>query len=501
MTPAQILLILRKRFWIIVLALISTIAGAGGIMLLVPPRYDAIATASIDPGQLDPVTGQSTGASSLLRILQGNLVALAQSQRVAADVAKRLNLARDPAIASAYNRSGLRDRVGIEDWIASEYLLKSVEARFTEGSNILTIKYKTKSPTQAALIANTFLSAFIDAAVEMKTNSAQQTASWFDPQMEKMKADLKLARDKLTKFQREAKIIAANGNADSENSQLVAVTNELSNAKSQLLLLNSQTTGSDQAKGKTKDSALLPESPTLLALKTNLATVNADIARALGEVGEGNPKIINLRATKRSLETQIRGEIASREKALKEQIQFLERARAEQLQRMISVQAQRDQLSSLQHEVELRQEQIDNAGKVAGTARLQSRLSFLNISILDKATPPSSAAFPKFKIVIPLALGAGGALGVILALLAEALDRRIRVPADLEFAASAPVLGTLLSPTSQRRLLGGLQSRLTRATTKVLPGSGAKRWAAADTRFLRDQRSEGRTPRTRRSRS
>src|SRR6185369_11496120 len=102
MSPQQILLILRKRLWMIGLAFISTIAGAAGILLVVPPRYDALATASVDAGQLDPVTGQASGASTMLRILQGNLVALAQSQRVASEVAKRLNLARDPRIAEAY---------------------------------------------------------------------------------------------------------------------------------------------------------------------------------------------------------------------------------------------------------------------------------------------------------------------------------------------------------------------------------------------------------------
>ena len=75
--------------------------------------------------------------------------------------------------------------MSIEEWIASEFLLKSVEAKFAEGANVLSIKYKTRSPTQAALIANTFMSAFIDSAVEMKTTAAQQTARWFEPQMDK----------------------------------------------------------------------------------------------------------------------------------------------------------------------------------------------------------------------------------------------------------------------------------------------------------------------------
>jgi len=92
---------------------------------------------------------------------------------------------------------------------------------------------------------------------------------------------------------------------------------------------------------------------------------------------------------------------------------------------MITEQSQRDQLSSLQREVQMRQEQIDNAAKTAGTARLQSRLSFLNISPLDKATPPSAPAFPKRGVIMVLGAGAGLALGIIFALLAEALDRRI----------------------------------------------------------------------------
>src|SRR6478672_8854804 len=98
MSPAQIISILYRRWWMIGLAFISTLLGAAGILLVVPPRYDATATVSIDPGQIDPVTGQPAASSTLLRILQGNLVALAQSQRVATDVVKRLNLARDPAL-------------------------------------------------------------------------------------------------------------------------------------------------------------------------------------------------------------------------------------------------------------------------------------------------------------------------------------------------------------------------------------------------------------------
>lgn len=478
MTPAQILSILSRRVWIIILALISTLAGAGGIMLLVPPRYDAVATASIDPGQVDPVTGQASGAQ-MVRILQGNLIALAQSQRVATEVVKRLNLARDPGMAAAYQNSSSRGRMSVEEWIASESLLRSLEARFTDGANVMAIKYKTRSPTQAALIANTFMAAFIDSAVEMKTNAAQQTARWFEPQMDKIQAELQAAREKLAKFQRDNNILALKDGTDSENSQLVAVTNELSTARSQLVLLQSQT--GNAAADARKNLSLLPDSSTLVAIKSNLATVNAEITKQRAEVGENNPKLLNLLATKRSLESQVASEVAARGKALQDQIAFLEKSRAEQLQRMISVQSKRDELLSLQREVDARQEQIDAANKAAGAARLQSRLSFANISVLDKAVPPGSAAFPKFFVVFTLATGAGLGLGVILALLAEALDRRVRVSADLEYAAGAPLLGTLLSIAPPRRKLAASSPlRLGSRPPQALIGSShePKGWTA-----------------------
>ena len=72
---------------------------------------------------------------------------------------------------------------------------------------------------------------------------------------------------------------------------------------------------------------------------------------------------------------------------------------------------------------------------------------------------PISPAFPKPLMVIPAAIGAGLALGTILALIAEATDRRVRAPADLRFATSAPVLG-VIEASRRRRALGGGRRRL-----------------------------------------
>jgi uncharacterized protein involved in exopolysaccharide biosynthesis len=239
MSPKQIFNILLRRLWIVLIAFFSTMTGAGIVYLLVPPRYDAVSTASLDTGQTDPVTGQMSGAMSI-GLLQGNLVALANSNRVALDVVKRLNLASNRDTIDEYRASASFGRMDINQWLANQIQAKA-DAKFAPGSNVLSITYKSPSPNQAALLANAFMSTFIDAALERKVESAQQTADWFAPQTDKLRAELNVARDRLTEFQRNAKLLSpGSGGGDSDTSHLMAVTNDLSSEKTELAALQSR---------------------------------------------------------------------------------------------------------------------------------------------------------------------------------------------------------------------------------------------------------------------
>ena len=176
MSIGQVLLILLRRSWIVMLTFVVAMIVATGILLFVPGRYDAVATASIDEGSVDPVTDAfSGGGASMIALMQGNLIQLVQSQRVALDVVKRLNLTANPAVQASFRRSDSFGRESVDDWMA-EGLAKNVDPKFPFGTNVLEIKYKTSNPSQAALIANAFLASTIDAAIAMKAASGDQTA-------------------------------------------------------------------------------------------------------------------------------------------------------------------------------------------------------------------------------------------------------------------------------------------------------------------------------------
>lgn len=462
MSISQVLVILLRRAWIVALAFLATVVVAGGVLLFVPSRYDAIATASIDPGTIDPISETAEMAGNTVMLMQGNIISLVTSQRVALDVVKRLNLTASPQVQASFRQSSSFGRESVDDWMAA-ILLKNVDPKFNIGTNVLSIKYKADDPNQAALIANAFLAATIDGSVAMKAAAADQTARWFAPQLEDLRKDLDTARAALATFQAKANMVAPTAGGDSETSQYMAISGELSNATGSLTAMQSRlASGSTDLSNDPAD----PDLQILATLKDRLSTAEVAIESAKGALGANNPKMVADQANLASIRKQLAEATDKMRQHLKEriattqsQIAALQAAQAQAQKRLISVQTQRDRMGELQRDVAFRVDQLNARERAAEQAKLQSKLTFSDITVLDKATPPIEPAFPKPLIVIPVGVAAGLALGLLLALLAEATDRRIRFPADLEFAAPAPFLGALDATRSGWRL-GASRRRL-----------------------------------------
>jgi len=459
---SQVLVILMRRGWIVVLTLLTAMITAGGVLLFVPGRYDAVATASIDPGSVDPVSETTTGIASVM-LMQGNIISLVTSERVALDVVKRLNMTANPQVQESFRGSSSFGREGVEDWMASS-LLKNIDPKFTIGTNVLSIKYKSGDPNQAALLANAFLAATIDGSVAMKAAAADQTARWFAPQLEDLRKDVESARAALEAFQSKANMVAPTVGGDSETSQYMAISAELSQATDLLTTLQSRlTSGATQLSNDPTD----PDLQILANLKEKLSTSEATIEAVKGTLGPNNPKMVAEQANVASMRKQMaeatekmRQHLQERIATTQSQIASLEDAQARAQTKLISVQAQRDRMGELERDVAFRVEQLNARERAAEQAKLQSKLTFSDITVLDKATPPIDPAFPRPIIVIPVGIGAGLALGLILALLAESTDRRVRFPFDLEDAASAPFLGSLDTARRSRSRVGVSRRRL-----------------------------------------
>jgi polysaccharide biosynthesis transport protein len=453
---SQVLVILLRRGWIIALALLTTTMVAEGVLLFVPGRYDAVATASIDPGDVDPVS-QAPSGGGMIGLMQGNLIQLVVSQRVAVDVVKRLNLTANPQVQQSFRESGSFGRESIEEWMASS-VVRNVEPRFTMGTDVLEIKYKSGDPNQAALLANAFLAATIDGTVAMKIAAADQTARWFAPQIEELHKDVESARAALAAFQAQTNMVSPSGGGDSETSQYMAISAEVSNARAQLNTLQSRlASGSTDLSNDPSD----PDLQILAGLKEKVTTSQSAIETAKGVLGPNNPKMLaelaNLAANRKQIADateRMRQHLKERIATTQDQIASLLREQGAAQKTLIAVQGQRSRLDELQHDLAFRSDQLNARERELAATKLKTKLTFSNMTVLDKAVPPLAPAFPKPQQVTVVGMGAGLVLGLLLALLAEATDRRVRFPIDLEYSASGPFLGSLDAVRRARSWVG-----------------------------------------------
>jgi uncharacterized protein involved in exopolysaccharide biosynthesis len=177
----------------------------------------------------------------------------------------------------------------------------------------------------------------------------------------------------------------------------------------------------------------------MLAQQANLATLHK-------QIGEATEKM--------------RQHLKERIDTVQTQIASLEAEQLQAQKSLIEIQAQRERLGQLERDVGFRAEQVNARERAAEQAKLKSKLTFSDMTVLDKAFPPIEPAFPKPFIVMPVGIAAGLALGLILALLAEAADRRVRFPVDLEYAAQAPFLGALGSAGRAKARIGASRRSL-----------------------------------------
>ena len=188
---------------------------------------------------------------------------------------------------------------------------------------------------------------------------------------------------------------------------------------------------------------------------------------------------------------RMRQHLKERIALMQTQIASLETEQQQAQKSLIDIQSQRDRLGQLQHGIEFRAEQLSARERAAEQAKLKSKLTFSDMTVLDKAFPPVHPAFPKPFVVMPVGIVAGLALGLILAVLAEATDRRVRFPVDLGYERRPRSWALLAAQDARKRVLAHRAAPLDppefifRSRSKGRfgppPGSPPKNWNGSET--------------------
>lgn len=440
----QLLLVLRARNRIVLLALFGTVLVALAVSLLLPKKYTATTSVVIDVKSPDPVAGMTFPAMTMPGYM-ATQVDIINSDRVTYRVIKLLGFDKSPELQQQW-RDATDGRGTFESWFG-DFLQRRLDVKPSHDSNVINITFKAWDPKYAALIANAFAQAYVDTNVELRTEPARQYAQWFDQQGKALRDRVEQAQARLTEYQQKYGIIPNDQRLDFENQKL----NDL---QSQVVLAQAANAdASSKQKGGAADSVQdVMQSPIIQQLKTEIAMQESRLQEASNRLGVNHPQYQSMQAQIAELKQRLAAETAristsieTSRRASSEKIAQLKAAIEAQKKNILSLRTGVDAAAVLQRELDTAQKAYDTVADRFNQSNLESKSTQTNISVLTPAVEPINPSSPKVLLNLAAAAVVGLILGIVAALLLELRDRRIRSAEDIEYM-GMPVLVTVMPP-------------------------------------------------------
>ncbi len=261
----------------------------------------------------------------------------------------------------------------------SSPLMANLTVEPLRDSRVVNISYRAFNPNRSAKIANAFAQAYIETTLELNMEPARRNAEWFDNQLKVLRKRLDEANARLTTFQQEKGIVALDERLGTENGRL-----------------------NDISKG------LVKAQDTTYDVKSR-------------QLGKNHPEYRRAIERERSLSNSLKN----------------------QKKRILELKNQRDELDALAREVEAEQQSYEATLKNYYETRMKSQFNQTNISVLSPAIPPQKPSSPDIMLNMLSAIFLGVLLSLILAVVTEILNRRIRTAEDVMELLDSKVLATV----------------------------------------------------------
>ncbi|MCA0176626.1 MAG: chain length determinant protein EpsF [Proteobacteria bacterium] len=430
------LAVLRAR-WVVVAVVFVLVTAAATVVALRQPKQYAATAVLLFEARPDPVSTMLYGGGPSMAQINTQLEVM-RSDRVAQRVAEQLKLADDPEVQARW-RSATSERQPFEGWVV-EFLRKGLSVAVQPGSSVVNVTYTGGTGEQAAAVANAFVQAYLQAAVDLRVEPAKQYNAFFSQQVKESRDALESAQSALAKFQRDHGILIAEGK-DLDEVRLDQLTEEAVTLPS-------------GGGGRLADGQ---GSAAVTAARAELSRAEAKAAELSRRFGENHPQVQDGRAAVVEARNQLaaetaraRGQATARAQASAGRAAQVNAAIEQQREKLLKLKEVRDQATVLVRDVDSAQKAYDAVLARYNQTSLESQNRQSNATIISEASPPAWPSSPRR--ITTLLIGMLGALmaGVVAALGWEQLDRRVRTVGDLSATMGLPVIGIMPSPIAGR---------------------------------------------------
>lgn len=433
MSIIQFLRILWARAPLIVACTIFTFLGGLIVTLVVQPRYEATARVMMNILKPDPVTGTVTAIADLGPFIDTQRE-LIKDYRVAAPVVAALNWETDPQKIAQYQARPASDTRDFKRWLA-QLISDRTNAKFTSGT-IFEISFSSPYPLEAKIGAEALRQSYMDYTLAARRQDATRNAQWFAVQAEAARKAAEEAQLAKAAYERANGIVMqgdqAGSQQDTESARLQALVGAAASAPA---------AAASTSMNVSSQSSL------------QLAQIDAALAQNAEKLGPNHPQMQQLRAQRALVASVVAKEQAAARAGPSNTAMMgvIARELQDQKSRVIGQRDKIERLRQLQSEVDLRREQYKKTAERAADLTLEAGVADSGLSPIGVVVTPTKPAFPNKLLILGGALGLGAGLGLVLAVLVELLNRRVRGVEDLDLDGGVACLAVVGSAAPKRR--------------------------------------------------
>jgi capsular exopolysaccharide synthesis family protein len=437
--------------------------------------YRAEATVEFDPNpprplgkSVDTVVEMGAGGFWDNREYYETQYKILQSMHVALATVQSLGLDHDPAFLQMTPPGGVPRAAQTTPTTdeAAEILRGRLTVAPVRDSRLVQVSLDDSDPQRAQRILTVLVNTYVEQNMDATLDSTSAATDWLRGQLDTLKTDLETSEMALHSFKQERNILSVDLDAQSNmlreemkqlNDTLTTVRTrreEIMARRNELLKVPAEDPGS------LPDSQLL-QSPLLQQLRQRYvdATRERDALIAGGIKGENHPEVLAATARVEASRVALLSEVRNVQGATQRDLAVVEQQEAGLSRLFEKAKAQALQLNLLGIEYNRLRRTKENNEKLYDFILQRTKESDLarmmrvnNVRVVDAPLLPRVPVRPR----VPVDLGIGGALGLILGIVAATvrvlLDRTVKTPADVEQDLELPFLGLmpLIAPDPRR---------------------------------------------------
>lgn len=448
----EFLNVLRQQKKIILAITIATILLALITTLLMQPVYRASSTIKVERYAANAnVQILNAEVSRSDRDFFETQVQLIQTKTLAKRVIAQLGL--DKKQEKTGLLAHIKSFIGISNNKTEEQTGSDIEEIFLENltvtpvnnSQLLLISYDSSSPKLASEISNAVAKTFVRQNLERRFDTASSTKAYVSNNIEITRSSLEEAEKRLNEYARNNNIVQDNDGQSSNSFTLKKQLEALVQAEKERIEAE---VAYELFKLNPDDApSLAINDPYILSLKKAAARLESQYQdlrkkrtrsaiRLRKQIDDIKEQIVTeTDSIKSSFQLRLK-EAQQKEAMLRSQVEKLKSG-------AITVQSKSTVYNRLLREVEINQIAYNKQLEQLMEINVASNVGTNNISIIDKATPPTKKFKPSLKTNLALGALLGLLFGIGVAFLREFIDDSIKNSKSLEQVTGLPVLSQL----------------------------------------------------------